>query len=169
MGYHPGFEDDGIYLSAVKLQLNPTLYPHDSEFIRLQMQATVFDDLIAQSVHWTKLPVVWSELLWQFAALFLILWASRQIAARLFRQVHAQWSGVAMVAAMLTLPVAGTALNIAQPGDGIDPLRNFLCVQRGKPSLDCRASACSCVCHPSHHGRVRHFVLPISVACLASG
>ena len=113
MGYHPGFEDDGIYLSAVKLQLNPTLYPHDSEFIRLQMQATVFDDLIAQSVHWTKLPVVWSELLWQFAALFLILWASRQIAARLFRQVHAQWSGVAMVAAMLTLPVAGTALNIA--------------------------------------------------------
>ena len=41
MGYHPGFEDDGIYLSAVKSDLNPALYPHDADFFRLQVQATV--------------------------------------------------------------------------------------------------------------------------------
>jgi hypothetical protein len=113
MGYHPGFEDDGIYLTAVKADLNPALYPHDSEFFRLQMQATVFDGLMAHFIRWTRIPVAWAELLWQFAALFLILWACRRIAALIFPEARAQWAAVAMVAAMFTLPVAGTALNIA--------------------------------------------------------
>jgi hypothetical protein len=113
MGYHPGFEDDGIYLTAVKADLNPVLFPHDSDFFRLQTQATVFDGWMAHFVIWTGVPVSWSELLWQCAALFLILWASRMIAARLFTEECARWAAVAMVAAMFTLPVAGTALNIA--------------------------------------------------------
>ena len=29
IGYHPGIEDDGVYLSAVQSDLNPALYPHD--------------------------------------------------------------------------------------------------------------------------------------------
>jgi hypothetical protein len=113
MGYHPGFEDDGIYLTAVKADLNPALFPHDSEFFRLQMQATVFDGSMAHFIRWTGMPVAWAELLWQFAALFLILWACRRIAVLIFPQARAQWAAVAMVAAMFTLPVAGTALNIA--------------------------------------------------------
>lgn len=113
MGYHPGFEDDGIYLTAVKADLNPALYPHDSEFFRLQMQATVFDGWMAHFIRWTGVSVAWAELLWQFATLFLILWACRRIAALLFPEARAQWAAVAMVAAMFTLPVAGTALNIA--------------------------------------------------------
>jgi hypothetical protein len=113
MGYHPGFEDDGIYLTAVKADLNPALFPHDSDFFRLQMQASVFDGGMAHFVRWTGIPVAWAELLWQFAALFLILWACRRIAAQIFDDAHAQWAAVAMVAAMFTLPVAGTALNIA--------------------------------------------------------
>jgi hypothetical protein len=113
MGYHPGFEDDGIYLTAVKADLNPALFPHDSDFFRLQMQASVFDGGIAHFVRWTGIPVAWAELLWQFAALFLILWACRHIAAQIFDDGRAQWAAVAMVAAMFTLPVAGTALNIA--------------------------------------------------------
>lgn len=47
MGYHPGLEDDGVYLSAVKARLNPVLYPHDEDFFRLQIQATVFDQAMA--------------------------------------------------------------------------------------------------------------------------
>jgi hypothetical protein len=113
MGYHPGFEDDGIYLTAVKADLNPALYPHDSEFFRLQMQATVFDGWMAHFIRWTGIRVAWAELLWQFATLFLILWACRRIAALIFPEARAQWAAVAMVAAMFTLPVAGTALNIA--------------------------------------------------------
>jgi hypothetical protein len=113
MGYHPGFEDDGIYLTAVKADLNPALFPHNSDFFRLQTQATVFDDWMAHFVRWTGIPLACSELLWQLVALFLILWASHRIAAQLFEQARAQWAAVAMVTAMLTLPVAGTALNLA--------------------------------------------------------
>ncbi len=114
MGYHPGLEDDGIYLAAVKSDLNPALYPHNSLFFRLQVQATVFDRFMASFVRLTRMPVAWAELAWQIAALFAALWACHSIARRLFPEPvwgkRAQWAAVAMVSAMFTLPVAGTAL-----------------------------------------------------------
>jgi hypothetical protein len=113
MGYHPGLEDDGVYLTAVKADLNPALYPHNAEFFRVQMQATLFDGWMAHFVHWSNIPLAWAELGWQFASLFLIAWACDRIARQVFTDKRAQWAAVAMVAAMFTLPVAGTALNIA--------------------------------------------------------
>ncbi len=59
------------------------------------------------------MPLAWAELVWQLAALFLILWAVKKIANLLFLEESARWAGVAMVAAMFTLPVAGTALYMA--------------------------------------------------------
>ncbi len=113
MGYHPGLEDDGIYLTAVKARLNRELYPHDAQFFRLQMQATVFDGFMAHFVRWTRMPLAWAELFWQLAALFLILWASKKILDLLFFQSSARWAGVALVGAMFTLPVSGSALYMA--------------------------------------------------------
>jgi hypothetical protein len=113
MGYHPGLEDDGVYLTAVKADLNPALFAHNSDFFRLQLQATLFDGWMAHFVQWTGIPLAWAEFFWQFASLFFILWACRRIAGQLFAEKRAQWAAVAMVAAMFTLPVAGTALNIA--------------------------------------------------------
>src|SRR5450631_3139989 len=113
MGYHPGVEDDGVYLTAIKADLQPSLYPHDSAFFRLQLQATVFPRLIAGFVKATGTPLAWAELLWQFLSLFGILWAAHSIARHLFPAPRAQWAGVALVAAMFTLPVAGTALTLA--------------------------------------------------------
>ena len=110
MGYHPGLEDDGIYLTAVKADLNPALYPHNANFFRVQLEATLFDGWMAHFVRWTKMPVDWAELFWQLVTIFLILWAVKQIAKRLFAEEFAQWADVAMVAAMFTLPVSGTAL-----------------------------------------------------------
>jgi hypothetical protein len=110
MGYHPGIEDDGVYLSAVKADLLPSLYPHDSDFFRLQMQATLFDRWIAFFVAVTHFSVPWAELIWQLLSLFSILAATYSIADKLFHEEHVKWAGVAMVTAMLTLPVAGTAL-----------------------------------------------------------
>ncbi len=110
MGYHPGLEDDTIYLTAVKADLNPALFPHNANFFRLQLEATLFDGWMAHFVRWTGMPVAWAELFWQFVALFLILWAVKKIANRLFREECARWAGVALVAAMFTLPVSGTAL-----------------------------------------------------------
>src|ERR1039457_5519817 len=71
MGYHPGLEDDSFYLAAIKRNLNPALFPHDSEFFRLQFQATIFDKLIAFSVRLSHLSLAWTALLWQVAAIFL--------------------------------------------------------------------------------------------------
>ena len=113
MGYHPGLEDDGVYLTAVKADLNPALYSHDADFFRLQLQATTFDGWMAAFVRTTRIPLAKADLLWQFISIFLILWAANRIAAHLFSEMYCQWAAVGMVSAMLTLPVAGTALNIA--------------------------------------------------------
>jgi hypothetical protein len=114
MGYHPGLEDDGIYLTAVKSDLNPALYLHNSLFFRLQVQATLFDRWMAAFIRLTHMPVAWAELAWQLAALFATLWACQSIARKLFPEQSwgkpAQWAAVAMVSAMFTLPVSGTAL-----------------------------------------------------------
>lgn len=110
MGYHPGIEDDGVYLSAVKSDLNPALYPHDSEFFRVQLQATLFDKWVADFIHLTHIPVAATELLWQFASIVLMILGCWGIARSLFPEARAQWAGVALVAAMFTLPVSGTAL-----------------------------------------------------------
>jgi hypothetical protein len=113
MGYHPGIEDDSVYLSAIKSDLNPALYPHDAEFFRVQLEATLFDKWVAGFVHWTHVPVSVAEFLWQFGTIVLLMIGCWSIARWLFAEERAQWGGVAMVAAMLTLPVAGTALYLA--------------------------------------------------------
>ncbi len=111
-GYHPGLEDDAFYLAAIKRNLNPALFPHDSDFFRLQFQATIFDKLIAASIRWSHLPLDWGIFFWQFAVTFLILWACLQISRRCFSQGRAQWAAVAMVAALLTISVSGTAISL---------------------------------------------------------
>ena len=83
MGYHPGFEDDGVYLTAVKFNLNPALYSHDSGFFRLQVQATFFDNWIAGFVRSTGIPLAGAELLWQFVSIALIVFGCWMIARRL--------------------------------------------------------------------------------------
>jgi len=113
MGYHPGLEDDAFYLAAIKRNLNPALFPHDADFFRLQFQATIFDKLIAFSVHLTHLPLAWVVLLWQFAAIFLVLHGCWRISRRCFAKPEAQWAAVAMIAALLTIPVTGTGINLA--------------------------------------------------------
>jgi hypothetical protein len=113
MGYHPGLEDDAFYLAAIKRNLNPSLFPHDAEFFRLQFQATIFDKLIALSVRLTHLSVAWTSLLWQIAAIFLLLHGCWRISRRFFSQPAPQWAAVTTIAALLTLPVSGTAINLA--------------------------------------------------------
>ena len=113
MGYHPGMEDDAVYLTAVKADLNPALYPHDSEFFRVQLEATVFDKLVAGFIRLSGIPITTAEFALQFATILLTIAGCWSIASLLFAEERARWAGVALAAAMLTLPVAGTALNLA--------------------------------------------------------
>jgi hypothetical protein len=109
-GYHPGCEDDGVYLAAIKRDLVPALYPHDSDFFALQLQATVFDKAVAGLIHLTHVPADVVILTLHVLTIFLILGGCLRIARRCFKEPAAQWFGVTLVAVMLTLPVAGTAL-----------------------------------------------------------
>jgi len=113
MGYHPGLEDDAFYLAAIKRNLNPALFPHDADFFRLQFQATIFDKLIAWSVRLTHLPLAWAVFLWQAAAIFLLLHGCWRISRRCFSWLEAQWAAVATIAVLLTLPVSGIAISLA--------------------------------------------------------
>jgi len=115
MGYHPGLEDDSFYLAAIKWRLNPALFPHDSDYFRLQFQATIFDKLIAFSIRLTHLPISWALLLWQIAATFLLLLGCWRIARRCFTGSDAQWAAVATIAALLSLPLPGVAILLCDP------------------------------------------------------
>jgi hypothetical protein len=112
MGYHPGLEDDAFYLAAVKRNLNPALFSYDSDFFRIQFQATIFDKLIAWSVRLTHLRTSWVVLLWQLTAIFFLLHGCWRIARRCFLRPEAHWAATALVAALLTLPVTGIAINL---------------------------------------------------------
>ena len=110
LGYHPGSEDDGIYLSAIKSDLNSSLYPRDAAFFNRQTQGTLFDESVAELVGLSHLSVPVMGLLLQFGSIVAILFACWRVAARLFDSSPAQWAGVALVAAMFTMPVSGTAI-----------------------------------------------------------
>lgn len=68
---------------------------------------------LAAIVHFSGISLAWTDLLLQLLSIFLILWAAYRIAQTLTSDRFAQWAGVAMLSAMFTLPVAGTALYIA--------------------------------------------------------
>jgi len=111
-GYHLGTEDQAIYLPAIKKMIDPGLYPHDSGFFLPQARPTLFDELMALSVRWTHLSVETVLFGWHVLSIFLFLLACRQLSVRLFRDPVAQWAGVTLVAAVITLPVAGTLVTL---------------------------------------------------------
>jgi hypothetical protein len=111
-GYHPFCEDAEIYLPGVLRILHPQLFPVGAEFFASHAHLTLFPNLIAGSVRWTHLPFDVALLLWHVASVFLFLLACYQLLSKCFENATSRWAGVALVAAMFTLPVAGTALYI---------------------------------------------------------
>ncbi len=116
-GYHPYAEDAEIYLPGVLKILNPSLFPVNAEFFGEHAGHTLYPNLIAFSVRATHLPLPWAAFLWHLVSIFLLLAASWRLASALFEREspedeRARWAAVALMAVLLTLPVAGTALYI---------------------------------------------------------
>ena len=57
----------------------------------------------------------WIIFLWHAVSVLLLLIAARQLLRACFQSKCAQWAGVALLACVLTVPVAGTALVIMDP------------------------------------------------------
>ncbi len=116
-GYHPYAEDSEIYLPGVLKILNPSLFPANAEFFGEHAGHTLYPNLIAFSVRATHLPLPWVAFLWHLISIFLLLAATWRLASALFEEESAEddrarWAAVALMAALLTLPIAGTALLI---------------------------------------------------------
>lgn len=111
-GYHPGAEDAEIYLPGIEKLLRPDLFPFNAQFFQSHAQLTLFPNLIALSVRISHLPLEVVAFLWQLLSMFLLLLAGWELTGKYFNDGKARWAGVALLAALFTLPVAGTALYI---------------------------------------------------------
>jgi len=111
-GFHPYVEDAEIYVPGIKKSLNPALYPFNAGFFTSHAHLTLFPNLIAGSIRLTHLSTDWALFLWHFFSIFLLLLGCWHIGRLAFRYPAARWGGVALVASLLTIPVAGTALYI---------------------------------------------------------
>jgi hypothetical protein len=111
-GYHPYAEDAEIYLPGVEKILHPELFPVHAEFFQTQGNLTLFARLIAGSVRLSHLPFDYVLFIWHLLSIFLLLLAAWELASRFFQTAPARWGAVTLLAALLTLPLAGTALYI---------------------------------------------------------
>ena len=109
-GYHPYAEDAAYYIPGVKKLLNPALYPYGAEFFESHASLTWFPNLIAGSVRVLHLPLDTMLLAWHLLCLYLFLLGCWKVSCLCFEDEAARWCAVALVAALLTMPVAGTAL-----------------------------------------------------------
>jgi hypothetical protein len=112
-GYHSGVEDDAIYLPALKKMLDPALFPHDALFFTSQTKVFVMLRAVAFSSRLAHIPLQWMQLLWHLASIFLLVAGAWYLAERCFDELRDRVAGVALVCALLTMPVAGTSLFIA--------------------------------------------------------
>ena len=111
-GYHPYAEDAEIYLPGVERILNPALFPAGQEFFQSHASLTLFPNLVTGSLRVTHLPFEVGLLAWHVVSIFLLLLSCWQLSGILFSSANARWGSVCLIAGLLTIPVAGTALYI---------------------------------------------------------
>ncbi|HEY0797470.1 MAG TPA: hypothetical protein VGD64_16980 [Acidisarcina sp.] len=114
-GYHLGTDDGEIYLPAVNKFVNPELYPFGSQFFTTHERLTLFSKVVGITSYLTHLPVSAAVFAWHLIGIFLLLLASWRLLGTCFESARARWTGVSLLAAVLAVPVANTALVIMDP------------------------------------------------------
>ena len=114
-GYHLGADDAAIYVPGIKKAANPALFPTGTQFFMSHAHLSLFSNVVGGSARVTRLPTDLIIFLWHILSIFLLLLASYRLLCCCFESARAIWAGVALVAAVLCVPVAGTALLIMDP------------------------------------------------------
>ena len=114
-GYHLGADDAAIYVPAIKRVADPSLYPFGSAFFMSHAHLSFFSEIVGNSARLTHLPIDLAIFAWHFAGIWLLLLAAWRLAAVCFQSDSARWGSVVLLAALLSVPVAGTALVIMDP------------------------------------------------------
>jgi hypothetical protein len=114
-GYHPLAEDGGLYMAGVQYKLDPTLFPHFTEFVTEHLRFSLFAPTLAALVHITHPPLLWVLLLLNLFSIALTLYAAQAVLRRCTTGDAAQLSGLCLLTAFWTLPIAGTSLLLMDP------------------------------------------------------
>jgi hypothetical protein len=114
-GYHLGTDDAAIYAPGIKRAADPALYPVNSEFFMGHASWSLFPNLVAGTARLTGMSIDSAIFLWYLACTLAILTAGLLFLRACFPSARAQWTGACVLAAVLNVPVAGTALLIADP------------------------------------------------------
>jgi hypothetical protein len=114
-GYHLGADDAAIYVPGIKKVADPRLYPFGAEFFQTHARLTFFPNLVGGVARVTHMPVDQAIFASHLAGMLLLMLASWRLLCACFQNPWARWSGIALLAGALSVPVAGTALAIADP------------------------------------------------------
>ncbi len=114
-GYHMGTDDAAIWVPAIKKAADPSLYPFGGEFFLTHAHHSLFPLLVGTLARLTHLSPDLVIFLCHIAGVFLLLLASWYLLSTCFEHDRARWTGVALLAGLLSVPVAGTAIPIMDP------------------------------------------------------
>ncbi len=114
-GYHLGVDDAEIYQPAIKQVIHPSLYPSRAEFFLSHARIGHLAFVAGGSARLLHLSADTAILLWHLVGVLLMVFAARRLARTLFTTRRAIWGAVLTSALTLSVPVAGTALVIADP------------------------------------------------------
>lgn len=114
-GYHPYAEDGGLYMAEIKRLLDPSLYPHGTEFVMGHLRVSLFAPAIAGLVRGLHISLGMVLLLMHVASFWVTLFAAYLLAARCFASRGGRAGAVALLATWITLPIAGTSLMLMDP------------------------------------------------------
>ncbi|RRA47553.1 hypothetical protein [Acidipila sp. EB88] len=114
-GYHLGTDDAEIYLPAIKQVVHPGLYPFGSAFFLAHAHLSHLAFVVGNACRLLHLTPDVTILLFHVLSFALLMASAWQLAACLFVHKRALWSAVAVLACVVSVPVAGTALCIADP------------------------------------------------------
>jgi hypothetical protein len=114
-GYHYGVDDAAIYIPAVERFAHPSLFPYGADFFLSHGRVSIFSEAVGAAVRWLHVPLPWAVLASHLLGIWLLLIAGHRLASLCFPNSRAQWAATVMLASVLTVPVAGTALTIMDP------------------------------------------------------
>ena len=114
-GYHLGADDAAIYVPGIKKVADPQLYPFGAEFFQTHARLTLFPDLVGSTARITHMPIDQAIFGAHLAGMLILMLASWRLLCACFENSWARWGGLGLLAGALSVPVAGTALAIADP------------------------------------------------------
>jgi hypothetical protein len=100
---------------GIKHILDPSLYPHVSEFATAHPRFSLFAPTIAVVVKMSHLNLDVVLLLVHAASFWVTLYAAWHLVARCFSSREARTGAVALLATWMTMPIAGTSILLMDP------------------------------------------------------